>query len=90
MSEEYNGKSDRSDLDVSASASSSGLSLKAKGAGLFVLIALDIIGIVVIGYGMTKPDAGVGGYLALMFLLWLGYELIATLDATLGITRSGT
>jgi hypothetical protein len=74
-------------MDLDASASKEGLSLKAKGAGLFVLLALDILGIIVIGYQLTQKDSDFKGYLPLMFLLWIGYELIATLDATLGLKR---
>ena len=74
-------------MDLDASASKEGLSLKAKGAGLFVLLALDIFGIIVIGYQLTQKDSDVKGYLPLMFLLWICYELVATLDATLGLRR---
>jgi hypothetical protein len=74
-------------MDLDASASKEGLSLKAKGAGLFVLLALNILGIIVIGYQLTQKDADMKGYLPLMFLLWIAYELIATLDATLGLRR---
>lgn len=74
-------------LEVDATASRDGLSLKAKGAGLFVLLAIDIVGMIFIGYQLTQKDSDINGYVPLLFLLYIGYQLVSTLDATLGLRK---
>lgn len=74
-------------MDIHASASKEGLSLKAKGASLFVLLALDIVGLIVIGYQLTQKDADIKGYVVIVFLMIIAKELIATIDGVLGLRR---
>lgn len=75
------------DMDIHASASKEGLSLKAKGAGLFVLLALDIAGIIVLGYQLSQKDSDTKGFIAILFLMVIAKELIATIDGLFGLRR---
>lgn len=79
----------RTEMEVQAEASRDGLSLKAKGAGLFVLLALDIAGMVWIGYGMIQKDAAsTAGVLAFVLLFFLAMQLTKILAAVLGLRVS--
>lgn len=75
------------EIDVHASASKDGLSLKAKGAGLFVLLALDIAGIIVLGYQLAQKDSDSKAFIAILFLMFIAKELIGTIDGLLGLHR---
>jgi len=86
MSDESN-KSMHPDMDIHASASKEGFSLKAKGAGLFVLLALDIAGLILVGYQIAQKDSDSKGFIALLVLLIIAKELIATMDALFGLKR---
>ncbi len=86
MSDETN-KPTHSDMDLHASASKEGLSLKAKGAGLLVLLALDIAGIIILGYQLSQKDSDMKGFIAILFLMFIAKELIATIDGVLGLRR---
>lgn len=86
MSDEAN-KTIHPEIHVHASASKEGLSLKAKGAGLFVLLALDIAGIVVLGYQLAQKDSDSKAFFAVLFLMFIAKELIGTIDGLFGLRR---
>ncbi|MCH1931264.1 hypothetical protein L9G16_13835 [Shewanella sp. A25] len=73
------------DLDIQLTAKKDELSLKAKGADLLVLIAICIIGIILLSLKMADMKESTILYLPILFLLYLTYNLIATLDAVLGL-----
>ncbi|WP_417439751.1 hypothetical protein [Idiomarina abyssalis] len=74
------------DVDVQFTAKKDELSLKAKGAGLLLLIALSISGIILLSLKMAEMEKGTVLFVPIMFLLYITYNLIATLDAVLGLT----
>ncbi|WP_417684977.1 hypothetical protein [Pseudidiomarina gelatinasegens] len=74
------------DVDVQFTAKRDELSLKAKGAGLLFLIALSISGIIILSLKMAELEKGAVLSVPILFLLYITYNLIATLDAVLGLT----
>jgi|GEM_PF-3018293 len=74
------------DVDVQFTAKKDELSLKAKGAGLLLLIALSITGIILLSLKMAEMEKGTILFAPILFLLYITYNLIATLDAVLGLT----
>ena len=85
MSEKENTK-DHTRVDVEFKASKEELSLKAKGAGLLILLSISISGVIFMGYLMSKEGANSALMFPMMFLGYITYNLIATVDALLGIT----
>ncbi|MEX2495491.1 MAG: hypothetical protein WD448_05340 [Woeseia sp.] len=75
------------DIDVHVTASRDVLSMKAKGAGVLILLVLSIPGIIIVAYLMSTKDSNRMLILPLMFLIYITYELIATLDEMLGLIR---
>lgn len=74
------------EVDIQLTAKKDELSLKAKGAGVLVLIAFCIIGIILLSLKMAETDKGTILFAPILFLLYITYNLIATLDAVLGLT----
>ncbi|EGR0400044.1 TPA: hypothetical protein ACF5BV_004762 [Vibrio parahaemolyticus] len=74
------------ELNVEVTAKKDELSLKAKGAGLLVLIAICLVGIVLVALKMADSENMTVLFLPLFFLSYITNNLIATLDATLGLT----
>ncbi|MGZ8160991.1 MAG: hypothetical protein ACXWT4_19630 [Methylobacter sp.] len=74
------------DVDVQFTAKRDELSLKAKGAVLLLLIALSITGIILLSLKMAEMEKGAILFAPILFLLYITYNLIATLDAVLGLT----
>ncbi|EHH1241811.1 hypothetical protein P3589_22290 [Vibrio parahaemolyticus] len=74
------------ELNVEVTAKKDELSLKAKGAGLLVLIAICLVGIVLVALKMADSENMTVLFLSLFFLSYITNNLIATLDATLGLT----
>ncbi|CAH1591405.1 hypothetical protein [Vibrio rotiferianus] len=74
------------ELNVEVTAKKDELSLKAKGAGLLILIAICLIGIVLVALKMADSENMTVLFLPLIFLSYITNNLIATLDATLGLT----
>ena len=74
------------EVDIQLTAKKDELSLKAKGAGLLVLIAICIIGIILLSLKMADMEKGTILFAPILFLLYITYNLIATMDAVLGLT----
>ncbi|EGQ7967138.1 hypothetical protein BBM24_19780 [Vibrio parahaemolyticus] len=74
------------ELNVEVTAKKDELSLKAKGAGLLILIAICLVGIVLVALKMADSENMTVLFLPLIFLSYITNNLIATLDATLGLT----
>lgn len=74
------------ELNVKVTAKKDELSLKAKGAGLLILIAICLVGIVLVALKMADSENMTVLFLPLIFLSYITNNLIATLDATLGLT----
>ncbi|EOB3575223.1 MULTISPECIES: hypothetical protein [Gammaproteobacteria] len=74
------------ELNVEVTAKKDELSLKAKGAGLLILIAICLVGIVLVALKMADSENMTVLFLPLIFLSYIANNLIATLDATLGLT----
>ena len=74
------------ELDVSVTAKKDELSLKAKGAGLLVLIAICLIGIILLALKMADKDVNGFIIMPILILSYITYNLIATIDAVLGLT----
>ncbi len=74
------------DVDIQFTAKKDELSLKAKGAGLLILIALSIIGIILLSLKLADMEKGTVLFIPILFLVYITYSLIATLDAVLGLT----
>ncbi|MBL1415800.1 MAG: hypothetical protein COB27_002820 [Moritella sp.] len=72
------------ELDVSVTAKKDELSLKEKGAGLLVLIAICLIGIILLALKMADKDVN-GFIMPILILSYITYNLIATIDAVLGL-----
>lgn len=81
-----NQESNHTDVDIQVTANKDELSLKAKGAGLLILIAICIVGIILLSLKMADMEKGTVLFVPILFLLYITYNLIATLDAVLGIT----
>ncbi|WP_445372310.1 hypothetical protein ACH518_06590 [Methylomonas sp. HW2-6] len=81
-----NQENNHTDMDIQVTAKKDELSLKAKGAGLLILIAMCIVGIILLSLKMADMEKGTILFAPLLFLLYITYNLIATLDAVLGIT----
>ena len=78
--------SDKTHVDIQVTAKKDELSLKAKGAGLLVLISICLIGIIILALQMANENANPVITMPVMILSYIAYSLIATLDATLGLT----
>jgi hypothetical protein len=74
------------EVDIQFTAKKDELSLKAKGAGLLILIALSIIGIILLSLKLADMEKGTVLFIPILFLVYITYSLIATLDAVLGLT----
>ncbi|EHH2514736.1 hypothetical protein [Vibrio parahaemolyticus] len=74
------------ELNVEVTAKKDELSLKAKGAGILILIAICLVGIVLVALKMADSENMTVLFLPLIFLSYITNNLIATLDATLGLT----
>ncbi|EKK9988774.1 hypothetical protein PP645_004488 [Vibrio vulnificus] len=74
------------ELNVEVTAKKDELSLKAKGAGLLILIEICLVGIVLVALKMADSENMTVLFLPLIFLSYITNNLIATLDATLGLT----
>ncbi|WP_026973502.1 hypothetical protein [Aliagarivorans marinus] len=74
------------ELNVEVTAKKDELSLKAKGAGLLILIAICLVGIVLVALKMANSENMTIFFLPLISLSYITNNLIATLDATLGLT----
>ncbi|ELK8311647.1 TPA: hypothetical protein I7693_21800 [Vibrio vulnificus] len=74
------------ELNVEVTAKKDELSLKAKGAGLLILITICLVGIVLVALKMADSENMTVLFLPLIFLSYITNSLIATLDATLGLT----
>lgn len=81
-----NQENNHTDVDIQVTAKKDELSLKAKGAGLLILIAICIVGIILLSLKMADMEKGTVLFAPILFLLYITYNLIATLDAVLGIT----
>ncbi|MGF1845283.1 hypothetical protein L4C39_19235 [Vibrio clamense] len=79
-------ESSNSELDISVTAKKDELSLKAKGAGLLVLIAICLIGIILLALKMADKETNTFIIMAIIILSYITYNLIATMDAVLGLT----
>ncbi|MGF1689935.1 hypothetical protein [Photobacterium kagoshimensis] len=81
-----NEESGNTELDVSVTAKKDELSLKAKGAGLLVLIAICLIGIILLALKMADNETNPFISMPIVILSYIAYNLIATMDAVLGLT----
>ncbi|WP_318420998.1 hypothetical protein [Photobacterium leiognathi] len=79
-------ESSNSELDISVTAKKDELSLKAKGAGLLVLIAICLIGIILLALKMADKETNTFIIMPIIILSYITYNLIATMDAVLGLT----
>ncbi len=79
-------ESPQQELNLEVTAKKDELSLKAKGAGLLTLIAICLVGIVLVALKMADSENTTVLFLPLIFLSYITNNLIATLDATLGLT----
>ncbi|MEZ8083768.1 hypothetical protein [Enterovibrio norvegicus] len=79
-------ESNTNELDVSVTAKKDELSLKAKGAGLIILIAICLIGIILLALKMADKETNVFIIMPIIMLSYITYNLIATMDAVLGLT----
>jgi hypothetical protein len=79
-------KNKHTELDIQLTAKKDELSLKAKGAGLLVLIAICIIGIILLSLKMADTEKDTILFVPILFLLYITSNLIATMDAVLGLT----
>ncbi len=81
-----NDKNDHAKIDIEVTAKKDELSLKAKGAGLLILIAICLIGIILLALKMAEIEKGYTLLFPIIILSYIIYNLIATLDAVLGLT----
>jgi|TARA_B100000749_G_scaffold167949_1_gene129189 hypothetical protein len=81
-------KQDHTSLDVQVTANKDELSLKAKGAGLLVLISICLVGIILLALKMADMEKGTILIMPIFILSYITYNLIATIDALLGITAT--